>query len=105
MGIGAFVYSLPHFISNQFNHSSNETASHATLCVQNSFEVAVEPVSPSGASNVFPAFVIGQILHGIGASPILSLGKYNTLHKYTQYLVCLLGLDIIISYYVYVPPT
>ena len=73
MGLGAFVFSLPHFLSDKLltDTNTNETA---ILCL-NTNQTNIPSKDTSAMSNYFVFFIIAQILHGAGAAPILSLGK------------------------------
>ena len=74
MGIGSFVFSLPHFLTEKLsNDAVFGKSEHNILCSKN--DTNVRKPGESSLSNYLVAFVFGQVLHGIGAAPILSLGK------------------------------
>ena len=80
MGIGAFVFSLPHFLSEKVATVSNETE-NPMICLNETRTNSPSTDTSSMSDQAFFIFIIGQILHGIGAAPILSLGN---LEKFTQ---------------------
>ena len=73
MGIGAFVFSLPHFLPKTISIVSSEMED-SLLCLSNS---TTNNSSTDNGSNskYLVIFILGQILHGVGAAPILSLGN------------------------------
>ena len=74
MGLGAFVFSLPHFLSDKLLTEKNTKNETAILC-RNTNQTNIPSKDTSAMSNYFVFFIIAQILHGAGAAPILSLGK------------------------------
>ncbi|XP_063153031.1 solute carrier organic anion transporter family member 4A1 [Candoia aspera] len=69
MGIGSITFALPHFTTNQYEvHFSEEigtcSSNHSGRCSE----------SVSTLSNYRFAFMLGQFLHGIGATPLYTLG-------------------------------
>ena len=74
MGIGSFLFSLPHFLTEKLlNDDTLEEWEQHILCLKNGTNII--KIEESSLSNYLIAFVFGRILHGIGAAPILSLGK------------------------------
>ncbi|KAJ8020203.1 Solute carrier organic anion transporter family member 4A1 [Holothuria leucospilota] len=68
-GLGSFVFTLPHFLTPHYQPSSGEN----DVCSINGTEAECS----SGAeqiSNYFWVFVLAQFLHGLGASPLYTLG-------------------------------
>ncbi|XP_006897000.1 PREDICTED: solute carrier organic anion transporter family member 4A1 [Elephantulus edwardii] len=69
MGLGSFVFALPHFTAGRYEvEASEEVATcqgnHSTVCVD----------STSGLSHYRLVFMLGQFLHGAGATPLYTLG-------------------------------
>ena len=88
LGTGSFFFSLPHFLSPKIAESNgvhnNEVANTAERDLCNA-SVDITNVSESdihaSLSHYRCWFIIGQIFHGIGAAPILTLGtKLNTIY-------------------------
>ena len=88
LGTGSFFFSMPHFLSPKIPESNivynNEAANTADRELCNA-SVAITSVSESdihaSLSHYRCWFIIGQILHGIGAAPILTLGSTsNTIY-------------------------
>ena len=88
LGTGSFFFSMPHFLSPKIPESNivynNEAANTAERELCNA-SVAITSVSESdihaSLSHYRCWFIIGQILHGIGAAPILTLGSTsNTIY-------------------------
>lgn len=68
-GLGSFVFTLPHFLTPHYEPSSGEN----DVCRLNRTEA--ECSSGGGRiSNYFWVFVLAQFLHGLGASPLYTLG-------------------------------
>ncbi|XP_048351676.1 solute carrier organic anion transporter family member 4A1 [Sphaerodactylus townsendi] len=69
MGIGSLVFALPHFTTSHYEvHFSEETG----MCASNQSMRCSETVS--SLSNYRFIFMLGQFLHGIGATPLYTLG-------------------------------
>ncbi|XP_069740213.1 solute carrier organic anion transporter family member 4A1 [Narcine bancroftii] len=69
MGLGSIVFSLPHFISGHYEVDSTEDSS---LCNSDKDSPCLE--GSSSYSNYRFLFMLGQFLHGIGATPLYTLG-------------------------------
>ena len=88
LGTGSFFFSLPHFLSPKIPESNgvynDEVANKAARDLCND-SVDITSISESdihaSLSHYRCWFIIGQILHGIGAAPILTLGSTSTLNK------------------------
>ena len=80
MGAGSFIFSLPHFISPKLTHTNGITNSGPSLCHNESilYDAAEEKEIYQSLSSYGCFFIFGQILHGIGAAPILTLGIIDT---------------------------
>lgn len=68
MGIGSIVFALPQFTTSQYEYSSEEIG----LCSSNQSVRCATSVS--NLSNYRFVFMLGQFLHGIGATPLYTLG-------------------------------
>ncbi|KAJ7332126.1 hypothetical protein JRQ81_014306 [Phrynocephalus forsythii] len=69
MGIGSIVFALPQFTTSQYDvHFLEETG----MCSSNQSMRCSESVS--SLSNYRFVFMLGQFLHGIGATPLYTLG-------------------------------
>ena len=83
MGVGSFVFAMPHFISPKLSYSKNINTEEEEvrpleqhLCMNSNRtaqELETGEVHTTLASYRY-FFIVGQILHGIGAAPILTLG-------------------------------
>ena len=74
LGIGSFLFSLPHFLSEPLEGKAESDIITTTCSINNSTENPTIQQTSMAMSDYFLVFVFGQILHGIGAAPILSLG-------------------------------
>ncbi|KAK3850220.1 hypothetical protein Pcinc_043064 [Petrolisthes cinctipes] len=80
MGVGSFVFTLPHFISPAYNPSSTTTTSggigSVLLCLKEGTtrESQCTVLVENWLSSFRHIFVMGQFLHGVGASPLYTLG-------------------------------
>lgn len=90
LGTGSFIFALPHFLSSMVsltpggeaqNNNGDISSADNTLCRSNranisvtDLEKAVQYTTESLAYHRY-WFIFGQILHGIGAAPILTLGN------------------------------
>ncbi|GCB72409.1 solute carrier organic anion transporter family member 4A1 [Scyliorhinus torazame] len=69
MALGSVVFALPHFISGDYVVNVSE---HIGLCHSNQSTQCSE--GSSSSSNYRFLFMLGQFLHGIGATPLYTLG-------------------------------
>ena len=78
MGLGSFVWTLPHFASPEYRTSSQEVGQEGDtsgLCGGEPEEECQEDSNMGGSlSNYRFVFVLGQLLHGVGAAPLITLG-------------------------------
>ena len=78
MGLGFFVFVLPHVISGQYQAGeASANVSSVALCTANRTDPAEEACAEkSVAGNVgyFSLFVLGMVLAGAGATPMYALG-------------------------------
>ncbi|XP_059825441.1 solute carrier organic anion transporter family member 4C1-like [Hypanus sabinus] len=73
LGLGSLVYSLPHFISGLYHYGSKIT----DTCVPSNGNSTTQGCTPSVAykdSNFLYLFFLGQLLHGVGGTPLYTLG-------------------------------
>ncbi|KAK7884707.1 hypothetical protein WMY93_027830 [Mugilogobius chulae] len=71
MGLGSFIFALPHFTTPPYQVTTAPEKSH--LCLANSTDFSQNKAA-DGLSNYYYVFVLGQLLHGLGAAPLLTLG-------------------------------
>ncbi|XP_008063281.1 solute carrier organic anion transporter family member 4A1 [Carlito syrichta] len=69
MGAGSLVFALPHFTTSRYEAEADPgigmcPAMHSTACTHR----------PSGLSHFQLVFMLGQFLHGVGATPLYTLG-------------------------------
>ena len=88
LGTGSFFFSLPHFLSpnipeskgvynNEVDNTPERDLCNASVDTTNVSESDIH----ASLSHYRCWFIIGQIFHGIGAAPILTLGtKLNTIY-------------------------
>lgn len=74
MGLGSFVFTLPHFGSPAYSPGSSETASFFYCLREGGRESHCGVVVENWLSSFRHIFVLGQFLHGVGASPLYTLG-------------------------------
>ena len=76
-GSGSFLFSLPHFLSPTYMTALNETAAEAelstSLCTVEE-KMACPAEDAEEADTLWLFFLGGQILHGVGSAPMMSLG-------------------------------
>ena len=83
MGLGSLVFSLPHFITDPYLESLS--GDNASLSASAAFELCsddkvtlktacLENAALTTLSNYRYYFVLGQIMHGVGAAPLITLG-------------------------------
>ena len=85
MGLGSLMFALPHFttdlyLSEQILPVNNQSTKSEELCVpgkisvKNNAEIEAAETLIQNLQNYKYFFVFGQILHGIGAAPLVTLG-------------------------------
>ena len=89
MGLGSFLFCLPHFIAGPYLSPDtvvvNTTSTTSDLCVDNNFtsidlDDALTLEDAAKRLSVYKYFFIfGQILHGIGAAPLITLVRIRNL--------------------------
>uniref|UniRef100_Q8K078-2 Isoform 2 of Solute carrier organic anion transporter family member 4A1 n=1 Tax=Mus musculus TaxID=10090 RepID=Q8K078-2 len=72
LGIGSLVFALPHFTAGRYEVEMDEGLGTGT-CLTNQSHVECKD-SASGLSNYRLIFMLGQLLHGVGATPLYTLG-------------------------------
>jgi len=81
LGIGSFVFSLPHFMTGTYTYSkiNNGTSNQDPLCGSTTEAtdnpcLAEDGEETSGLARYRYLFILGQLLHGFGSTPLLVLG-------------------------------
>ena len=88
MGCGSLMFALPHFITENYIQTdkmdlSSSSDNSSELCVigTSSANLQIDEKEKTNALSVAKAlanykyfFIFGQILHGIGAAPLITLG-------------------------------
>ena len=80
--MGSFLFSLPHFLSEPLSGKVKDEITRKICLATNTTANPTIQQTSTAVTDYFLVFVFGQILHGIGAAPILSLGKYQWLPKF-----------------------
>lgn len=70
LGIGSLVFALPHFTAGHYEVEMDEEVGTGA-CLANGSHVEC---MDSGLSNYRLIFMLGQLLHGVGATPLYTLG-------------------------------
>lgn len=70
LGIGSLVFALPHFTAGHYEVKMNEEVGTGA-CLGNGSHVKC---MDSGLSSYRLVFMLGQLLHGVGATPLYTLG-------------------------------
>ncbi|XP_014662179.1 PREDICTED: solute carrier organic anion transporter family member 4A1-like [Priapulus caudatus] len=101
MGIGAFVTSLPHFLTARYEPSVAAVNGSDSLCVLGGNATDVCDEADASLRGYKYVFYLGQLLHGAGASPFYTLGiaflddnvrpKLVSLYVGIYYTMALLG--------------
>uniref|UniRef100_A0AC34F8U8 Solute carrier organic anion transporter family member n=1 Tax=Panagrolaimus sp. ES5 TaxID=591445 RepID=A0AC34F8U8_9BILA len=77
MGLGSFVCALPHYIVDPYVVGESQNASDYGQCTNRVLDDVCVGATDETASYLNPYFLIfllGQTLHGIGATPLFSIG-------------------------------
>lgn len=72
LGIGSLVFALPHFTAGHYEVEMDDGVGTGT-CLTNRSHVECKD-STSGLSGYRLIFMLGQFLHGMGATPLYTLG-------------------------------
>lgn len=70
MAVGSLVFALPHFTTPPYQARIQDRTG---LCSDNNTE-SCQNSSGSGLSSYRFVFMLGQFLHGVGATPLYTLG-------------------------------
>ena len=70
VAVGSVLFTLPHFLSPAY---SPETPGPAPLCANIPPGGRCEETEVSG-SNYYPLLLLGRVLHGMGCTPVYTLG-------------------------------
>ncbi|XP_068228926.1 solute carrier organic anion transporter family member 4A1 [Palaemon carinicauda] len=77
MGLGSFFFTVPHFVSNPYdpNNGGSNSSADVLYCLK---DVSRNPKCGVLVNNWLSSFrhifILGQFLHGVGASPLYTLG-------------------------------
>ena len=76
MGLGSLVWTLPHFASPEYRvRDSGQAGDTSSLCGSGLQAECEEEDASSGSLSAYRlVFVAGQLLHGVGAAPLITLG-------------------------------
>ncbi|XP_068416771.1 solute carrier organic anion transporter family member 1A2 isoform X3 [Eschrichtius robustus] len=84
MGLGCFLQSLPHFLMDRYEHESTVSvsgnlSSNSFLCMENGTQIFKPTEDPSECvkevkSLMWVYVLVGNIIRGIGETPIMPLG-------------------------------
>ncbi|CAL4067758.1 unnamed protein product, partial [Meganyctiphanes norvegica] len=74
MGLGSFCFAAPHFLAPEYNPSGKE-AGEILFCIRNEeFSERCTMSAQNWMSKFRIVFIISQFIHGIGSSPLYTLG-------------------------------
>uniref|UniRef100_UPI00398EF65F solute carrier organic anion transporter family member 4C1-like isoform X3 n=1 Tax=Pristiophorus japonicus TaxID=55135 RepID=UPI00398EF65F len=73
LGLGSLVFCLPHFTGGLYNYGA-EISETCTLPNSNSSTPECNPSTMLTSSNFIFVFLLGQLLHGVGGTPLYTLG-------------------------------
>ncbi|XP_077470694.1 solute carrier organic anion transporter family member 4A1 isoform X2 [Stigmatopora argus] len=71
MALGSLVFALPHFTTPPYQVSLTEETG---ICYGNQNRTSCQDREVGGLSNYRFVFMLGQLLHGVGATPLYTLG-------------------------------
>ncbi|XP_042212018.1 solute carrier organic anion transporter family member 4A1-like isoform X2 [Homarus americanus] len=74
MGLGSFVFYLPHFGSPPYSPSRSDTSAILYCLREGTRETHCGVAVANWLSSFRHIFVLGQFLHGVGATPLYTLG-------------------------------
>ncbi|XP_069185956.1 solute carrier organic anion transporter family member 4A1 isoform X2 [Procambarus clarkii] len=74
IGLGSFVFTLPHFGSPAYSPSSSDLTSILFCLREGTRETHCGVAVENWLSSFRHIFVLGQFLHGVGATPLYTLG-------------------------------
>ncbi|XP_048449655.1 solute carrier organic anion transporter family member 4C1-like [Rhincodon typus] len=73
LGLGSLVFCLPHFTGDLYNYGAQIRDTCATLH-SNVSRPTCDPSTATKSSNFLLVFLLGQLLHGVGGTPLYTLG-------------------------------
>ncbi|XP_078252557.1 solute carrier organic anion transporter family member 4C1-like [Rhinoraja longicauda] len=73
LGLGSLVFCLPHFCSGLYNYGA-QMKDICSFSTSNSTKVDCDSSAPSKTSSFLYLFLLGQLLHGVGGTPLYTLG-------------------------------
>jgi len=73
LGLGSFVYTLPHFSTSSYTTRRDDDGESVELCGSNPTDEKCVG-GTTGLSLYRFVFILGQLLHGAGAAPLITLG-------------------------------
>lgn len=77
LGIGALIFSLPHFLSGTYQPSvTSDGGDSLILCGESNSSSATDSIRETSDdfSHLTNLFFLGQILHGVGSAPLWTIG-------------------------------
>merc|ERR1719167_180540 len=78
MGLGSLIWTIPHFSTSEYSKHDTSSEGNPSLCGSETVDPCVEKsggeVDGSNLSAYRFVFIFGQILHGFGAAPLITLG-------------------------------
>ena len=76
MGFGSLIWTLPHFASQPYTPQAGEGegVEGEGLCGRAGAGTQCSTAAPTSLSSFRLVFVLGQLLHGFGAAPLITLG-------------------------------
>ncbi|KAK3610854.1 hypothetical protein CHS0354_039125, partial [Potamilus streckersoni] len=114
MSIGCLIFSLPHFIGGKYEYTVSDTSNASdNLCNKQNYvnsskrESNVVEAQNSNTA-MYALFLIGQILTGVGASPMFTLGltyidencKPKLASFYISWTFCFAAIGVAVGYIV-----
>ncbi|XP_070181232.1 solute carrier organic anion transporter family member 4A1-like [Littorina saxatilis] len=91
MALGCLLFVLPHFLGGKYTYtvSGGTTNSTGNLCAIGQNKTTCDQQEPETTSDMYPFFLIGQVLLGVGAVPMFTVGltyiDENTKPKMTSF--------------------
>ncbi|XP_066269957.1 solute carrier organic anion transporter family member 4C1-like isoform X2 [Branchiostoma lanceolatum] len=74
LGLGALIYSLPHFTTGPYVYGTGQTETCDVGGNSTSQDCSSGDTAGSGLRNYLYVFILGQLLHGVGGTPLYTLG-------------------------------
>ena len=105
MGTGSLIFASPHFLTSSYKDSLtsvNDPVTNTTsgLCVKSDYseqECDLKGNQETYLPNYKYIFILGQLLHGMGAASLITLGNNVVVHlQYkTNIALCILGTTLL----------